>query len=63
MVISIYSGSIRLIFLEVIVIVAYSGNWALVAMVIIPRFLLDFHLFLLEPIGMNNSCPSFFKCI
>lgn len=31
------------------------GNWALVAPMIISKFLLDYHMFLLEVIGVNSS--------
>jgi hypothetical protein len=38
----------------------YLGNWALMALVIPFRFLLDFHPFLLKAIGGNILGPFFF---
>jgi len=57
---SIFNGGVGLISSKVIVQVAYMGRWALVAHVIVPRFLLDFCLFLLEVIGVNSLGPPFF---
>jgi hypothetical protein len=51
MVFPIFSGGVGLISMEVIVLAAYLGNQALVAHVIVSKFLLDFHPFLLEMIG------------
>ncbi len=50
----IFSGAIRLISLEVITSTIYLGSWALVTMVIASKFLLDFLLFLLKAIGVDD---------
>jgi hypothetical protein len=52
-----FNGGIRLISLEVIAPATYLRSWALVALVITSRFLLNFHPFLLEVIGVSNSRP------
>jgi hypothetical protein len=62
-VLPIYNDGIRLISLEVIVPIAYLGSWALIALVITFKFLLDFCPFLLEPISVNSSGPSLSKRI
>jgi hypothetical protein len=36
------------------VLVAYLENLALVAFIVVSKFLVNFHLFLLEAIGANN---------
>jgi hypothetical protein len=51
------NAGIRLIFWEVIALVAYWGSWALVVLVITSMFLLDFCPFLLEVIGVSNLRP------
>jgi hypothetical protein len=43
--------------MEVIVPIAYMGNQALVALVIVSKFLLDFRPFLLEVIGSLGPFP------
>ncbi len=52
-----FSGGIWLISLKVIAIIIYLGNWTLVALVIASRFLMDFHLFLLEAIDVSSLGP------
>jgi hypothetical protein len=47
----IFNGGLSFIFVKGIVLVAYSGSWALVAFFIASRFMLDFHLLLLESIN------------
>ncbi len=54
-------GSVGLILLKVIALVAYLGSWALVAPIIASRFLFDFRPFLLEVIGASNSGPFSFQ--
>ncbi len=56
-VLPISSGGVWSISLEVITLIAYLGNWAIIALVITSKFLLDFHQFLLEAIGVSNSRP------
>ncbi len=51
MALPIFIGGVGLISMKVIVPTAYIGNQALVALVIVSKFLLDFHPFLLEVIG------------
>lgn len=46
------NGGLSFIFVKGIVLMAYLGNWALVALVIASRFMLDFHILLLE--GINK---------
>ncbi len=48
------NGGLGLIFVESIALVAHLGSWVLVALVIASKFLLNFNLFLLQMIGMNN---------
>jgi hypothetical protein len=48
------SGDIGLILVDIIVLVAFLGSWALVVLVITFRFLLDSYPFLLEAIGASN---------
>ncbi len=63
MALPISSDDIMFISLEVITPIAYLGSWALIALVIASRFLLDFCLFLLdllELIGANNLGPLLF---
>ncbi len=55
------SGGVRLISSKVIVLVTYLESWALVALVITSKFLLDFCLFLLEAIGVNSLGPLLFQ--
>jgi len=55
------SGGTRLISSKVIALVACLGSWALVAFVIISRFLSDFCSFLLEVIGVSNLRPFPFQ--
>lgn len=45
------NGGLSIIFVKGIVLVAYLRSWALVAFVIASRFMLDFHLLLLESIN------------
>jgi len=47
-------GGIRLIFLEVIVLIVYLGSWALMIIIIILKFLLNFHLLKLKLIGCEQ---------
>jgi hypothetical protein len=54
------NGGIGLISMKVITPVAYLGSWALIAFIIASRFLLDFHPFFLEAIGVSNSKPLVF---
>jgi hypothetical protein len=49
-----FDGGIGLISLEVITLVTYLKSWALVDFVISSKFLLDFHLFLLDVIDANR---------
>jgi hypothetical protein len=58
-VLPISSGGVWLISSKVITLTAYLGNWAIIALVITYKFLLDFHPFLLEAIGVSNSRPFF----
>jgi len=53
----IFQGGINFIFTKFIALVAYLGNWALVAPIIITRFLVDHCPFLLKAIGANNFGP------
>jgi len=55
------SEGIKLIFSKVNVLATYLESWALVALVIVFRFLLNFHPFLLEMIGVNNLRPLLFQ--
>ncbi len=55
------SGGVRLISLEVITLAIYLGSWALIALVIAFKFLLDFRLFLLEAIGASSLGPLLFQ--
>lgn len=50
----IFSGGIGLISLEVITLATYLRSWAIVALVIAFRFLLDSCPFLLEVIGVSS---------
>jgi hypothetical protein len=59
MALPIFSGGVGLITMEVIVLSTYLGNHALVVLVIVSKFLLDFHPFLLEVIG--SSGPLLFQ--
>jgi len=49
-----FDGGIGLISLEVITLVTYLKSWALVDFVIVSKFLLDSHLFLLDVIDANR---------
>jgi hypothetical protein len=49
------SGGVGLIFSEVIVLVIYVGSWAFITTIIVFKFLLNFHLFLLKSIGVSSS--------
>jgi len=50
----IFCGGVGLISLEVITLAAYLGSWAVVALVIAFKFLLDSCPFLLEAIGVSS---------
>jgi hypothetical protein len=56
-VLPISNEGIRLISFEFIVLTIDLRSWALIALVIASRFLLDSHPFLLEAIGVKNSKP------
>jgi hypothetical protein len=58
---SISSGGVALISLKVIVPTTYLRSWALVTPIITSKFLLDFCLFLLKVIGVNNLRPLPFQ--
>ncbi len=60
-VLPISSEGIRVISLEVIVPIVYLGSWALVALVIASRNLLDLHSSLLEAIGVSSLGPLIFQ--
>jgi hypothetical protein len=49
-----FNGRIGFIFAETIQLAIYLESWTLVMLVIIFKFLLDSHSFLLEAIGMNS---------
>lgn len=57
----IFCGGIRLISFKVIALVVYLGSWTLITITIVSTFLLDFHSFLLEVIGVNSSRPFLFQ--
>jgi hypothetical protein len=44
-------GGVGLISTKVMMLMAYLGSWALVAPIIVIKFFLNYHLFLLEVIG------------
>ncbi len=54
---SIFSGVVGLISLKVIASIICVGSWALIALIITSKLLLDYRLFLLEAIGANSSRP------
>ncbi len=54
------NGGVGLISTEAIVPATYLGKWALMAPIIASKFLLDYRLFLLEAIGVNNLRPLLF---
>jgi hypothetical protein len=49
-----WGGGVGLIFTKVIMLVAYLGSWALVAPIIATKLFLNYHLFLLEMIGLKK---------
>ncbi len=55
------SGGVWLIYLEVIALTTYLGNWALKAPITAFGFLLDFHMLLLEAIGASSLRPCPFQ--
>jgi len=54
-------GGFNLICTKLIALAAYLGNWALVAPIIVTKFLLDHCLFLLEAIGVSDFGPFPFQ--
>ncbi len=54
-------GVISLISSKVITLATYLGGWALIALVIASKFLLDFRMFLLEAISASNLGPLLFQ--
>ncbi len=54
---SIFSGVVGLISLKVIASIICVGSWALIALIITSKLLLDYRSFLLEAIGANSSRP------
>jgi hypothetical protein len=54
-------GKVGLISFEIIMLTTYLGSWAFIALIITLRFLVDFHLFLLEVIRVKNSSSLSFQ--
>lgn len=54
-------GNVGLISFEIIMLTTYLGSWALIALIITLRFLVNFRLFLLEAIRVGNSSSLLFQ--
>ncbi len=54
-------GNVGLISSEIIMLTTYLGSWALIALIITLRFLVNFRLFLLEAIRVGNSSSLLFQ--